>query len=301
MRPPPATAPWLLPILASLVAAPGCTLVTATIVARGPSADTRPADAAGQRPAPRTIPLEVTFVRCAADDVQLREELWRHVDEQALDDERRRALNANGLRAGVVTGQLPEAFAARLSTADAEPADVAGIDASHARRLLHLLPGRGSELVTATHLPSLVLLERRDGQVRGGTYHDATPQFALDARPAADGRVRLELVPEVRHGPVEKSWAGEDGAFRLETGQRRHRMEHLGIDVTVPAGGMLLVGCGGEPSATVGDGLLRDHGDSEENTVRLIAIRPLVRSTDPVFAEPAPIGDEDDDAPLTVE
>ena len=301
MRPPPATAPWLLPIIASLLAAPGCSLATSVLVARRPDADARLADAAVPQPAPRTIPLEVIFIRCAADDVQLRDEIWQHVDELVLDGERRRALNANGLRVGVVTGELPVEFAARLATAEDEPAEVAGVDPAHARRRLRLLPGRGSELVTATRLPSLVLLERREGEVRGGTYHDATPQFAVDARPAADGRVRLEVVPEIRHGPVEKSWAGEDGVFRLETGQRRHRMDHLGIDVTLPPGGLLLVGCGGEPSATVGDGLLRDHGNGDEGTVRLIAIRPLARSTDPAFAEPAPAADGDEGPPLTID
>lgn len=296
MRP----APWLLPILAILVAAEGCSIMTAAAVGRS-SGDAPLAEAAAHRPSPRTIPLEVMFVRCGDDDVQLRDDLWRHVDEQVLDDERRRALNANGLRAGVVTGQLPAEFAERLAASADEPADVAGVDPSRARRLLHLLPGRGSQLVTANRLPSLVILERRDAEVHGATYHDATPQFALDARPAADGRVRLDLVPEVRHGPVEKSWAGEDGMFRLETGQRRHRMDYLGIDVTLPAGGLLLIGCGGEAATTVGDGLLRDHGDGDHAPVRLIAIRPLARSTDPAFTEPPPPDDGDDAPPLTVD
>lgn len=298
MRPPQAIASWLLPILAAAIAASGCSIVTSGIVARGPGADTRLAEAAAHKPAPRTIPLEVTFVRYTADDVQLREEIWQHLDEHVIDGERRRALNANGLRAGVVTGQLPAELAARLSVAEDDPV---GIDPSHARQRLQLLPGRGSELVTATRLQSLVLLERRDGGVRGATYHDATPLFALDAHAAADGRVRLEVVPEVRHGPVEKSWAGEDGAFRLETGQRRHRMEHLGIDVTIPGSGMLVVGCGGEPSTTVGDGLLRERGDRDQGTARLIVIRPLARSIDPAFAEPALPNADDDGPPLTVE
>jgi hypothetical protein len=200
----------------------------------------------------------------------------------------------------VVTGHLPPEFAARLAASADEPADVAGIDPARARRLLNLLPGRGGELVTAHRLPSLVLFEQRDGEVRGATFHDATPEFALDARPAADGRICVELVPEVRHGPVEKSWAGEDGMFRLETGQRRHRMEHLGIVVTVPPGGLVLVGRAGEAATTVGDGLLRDRGDDGQGTVRLLAIRPLARTTDPAFAEPVAASPDDDGPRLPI-
>lgn len=283
MRQPPATAPRLLPIVAILAVTGGCSVLTTAVVERGSAADVPAHDPGVARPPPRTIALEVTFVRCGDDDADLREQIWRHVDEQVIDDSRRRALNANGLRAGVVTGHLPAEFAALLAASAAEPADVAGVDPARARRLLSLLPGRGGELVTAHRLPSLVLFEQQEGEVRGATFHDATPQFMLDARPAADGRIRLELVPEVRHGPVEKSWAGEDGMFRLETGQRRHRMDHLGIDVTVPAGGLLLVGCAGEAASTVGDGLLRDQGD--HGPVRLLVIRPLGRTTDPTFAD----------------
>ncbi|MBM4010528.1 MAG: hypothetical protein FJ286_03980 [Planctomycetes bacterium] len=287
MRPPPATVPWLLPLL--VIAAGGCAIVGET----SPRIDTVDADdprlTSAAKPAQRTVPVEVLFLRCAADDPLLHDDIWTHVDEQAVDAERRRALNANGLRVGVVSGRLPPAFVERLATS-ADAADMVGGDAPGARRRLQLLPGRGSELVTAARLPSLVILEQRDGSVRGGTYHDATTQLALDAHPAADGRVRLEMVPEIRHGPVEKSWAGEDGMFRLETGQRRHRLDYLGVEVTLPLDGMLLIGPAGAPSSSVGDGLLRDQG--EGNTVRLLVIRPLGRSLDPVFAGSEPVDSE---------
>ena len=55
---------------------------------------------------------------------------------------------------------------------------------------------------------------------------------------------------------------------------------------------MLLIGCAGEPSTTVGDGLLRDHGGGgDRGTMRLLVIRPLARSVDPVFASAAAGGD----------
>ena len=83
--------------------------------------------------------------------------------------------------------------------------------------------------------------------------------------------------------------------FRLEAGQRRHRMEHLAIDVTLPTGGLLLVGCAGDPATTVGDGLLREHVEGDHGTLRLIAIRPLARSVDPAFADAATGNDDPDE------
>ncbi len=301
MRPTPANALWLLPLLAGPVAAAGCRLVGSGVVIETASlAQTPAAETPRQKPAARTIHLEVLFVRCDEDDQTLRDELWTFVDERALGDPACRALNANGLRAGIVTGHLPPHLADRFTAGDSAAgpsAEIADVDAALARRVLQLLPGKRSEIVTASQLQSVVLFEQRGGDVQGGTYHDATAQLAIQARPAADGRVRIEAVPELRHGPVEKSWVGEDGMFRLETGQRRHRMQHTGIDVSVPQGCMLVIGCAGDASATVGDVMLREHGRGDRSTMRLVAIRPLDRGADPLFAPPEAAGHQADPIP----
>jgi hypothetical protein len=303
MRPTPANAPWLLPILASAVAVAGCRLLGPGVVVNDVAITEAPvAVDARQKPAARTIHLEVLFVRCNEHDKALCEEIWTFVDERALSDPACRALNANGLRAGIVTGHLPPHLAERFASneaAAAAAADLAGLDAALTRRLLQLLPGKRSEIVTASRLQSVVLLEQCDGEVRGSTFHDVTAEMAVEARPAADGRVRIEAVPELRHGPVEKSWVGEDGMFRLETGQRRHRMDHVGIDVTVPQGSMLVIGCAGDASATVGDVLLREHGRGDRSTMRLLAIRPLDRAADPLFAPADPGGESAEQGALT--
>jgi hypothetical protein len=252
------------------------------------------------RPTPRTIPLELVFVRCDEHDAALRDELWQFIDEQGFDADLRRRLAANGLRVGIVGGHLPPHLAARFTaTAEAGPETLA-TDAAVSRRTLRLLPGRRGEVVMASGIRELVLLEHADGGVRGGTYADASPLVSVRAKPAADGRVEIEAVPEIRHGPVEKSWVGVDGMFRLETGQRRHRLEHLALTALLPREGMLVLACGGDDTASVGDCLLRDHDRGERTSVRLLVIRPLADTIDPLFTPP---GDETvaaDDPPLVV-
>ena len=284
------------------LAAAGCRFVGGTRPSREPVVDAGGgADRArATRPAPRTIPLELVFVRCDEHDAVLRDELWQFVDEQGFDADLRCRLAANGLRVGIVGGHLPPHLAARFTaTAEAGPETLA-TDAAVSRRNLRLLPGRRGEVVMASGIRELVLLEHADGGVRGGTYADASPLVSLRAKPAADGRVEIEAVPEIRHGPVEKSWVGEDGMFRLETGQRRHRLEHLAFTAVLPHDGMLVLACGGTDTASVGDCLLRDHDRGERTSVRLLAIRPLADTLDPLFAPP---GDETvavDDPPLVV-
>lgn len=295
-RPVGNAAPWL---VGAALAAGGC------LVAGGrPDPDATAAakvtlgGAGDSAPVNRTIPLEVSFVRCDPQDEVLGEELWQHVDEQSLSADLRRRLAANGLRVGVVGSHLPPQIAARFT---ANPADAAvgplATDAAVSRRLVRLLPGRRGEIMTASGIKELVLLEQTGGQVRGGTYRDASPLFALEARPAANGCVHVEVTPEIRHGPIEKSWVGEDGMFRLEAGQRRHALDELRFSVTLPREGMLLVGCGGDGTATAGDCLLRDGG---AGSVRVLAIRPLADAVDPLFAPAGEPPDAGDEAPLVV-
>jgi len=250
------------------------------------------------RAAPKTIPLELVFVRHETNDPVLRDELWNLADEQVFDEPLRRRLQANGLRAGVITAQLPPHIAERFlppSVAPGESLPAALPDnPALVRHLLRLLPGRSSDVMAATGLDELVLLEHDGESVRGRTYHDASTLFALRSWPAADGRVRLNLAPTIKHGPMERSWVGEEGMFRLEAGQRRDALAGLTFEATVPTGSMIIVGCGGEPASTAGDAFFRDRAGARSGQ-RLLAIRPLAhaQSLDPMFTPTATAEPED--------
>jgi hypothetical protein len=93
--------------------------------------------------------------------------------------------------------------------------------------------------------------------------------------------MHLEAVPEVKHGPVVRSWVGEEGLFRLEAGQRRHRLDHLEIAATLRPQSLLIVGCAGDATSTIGEALLRDRVGGG---LRLLVLRPLGATVDPLFA-----------------
>jgi hypothetical protein len=241
------------------------------------------------RAAPRTIQLELIFVRHEEHDPVLRDELWNLADEQMLDEPLRRRLQSNGLRAGVVTAQLPPHIADHFlpPATSAEESLPAALPENPAlvRHVLRLLPGRSSDVMAANGIAELVLLEQDGESLRGTTYHDASPMFSLRSWPAADGRVRLQLSPTIKHGPVERSWVGEEGMFRLEAGQRRDPLEDLVFEATVPIGSMIIVSCVGEPASSAGDAFFRDRAGSRSGR-RLLAIRPVQQAlgVDPMFA-----------------
>jgi len=249
----------------------------------------RSAAADRHRAPPQTIPLELIFLRFEEHDPLFRDDLWSLVDEQLLDASLRRRLHANGLRAGVVTARLPAGIADRLlpETTTASDATSAGVsdDPALVRHTLRLLPGRSSDVMSATGIGELVLLEHDGERLHGRTYAAASPLFGVRAWPAADGRVRLHVAPTIKHGPVERTWVGEEGMFRLEAGQRRDALEGLSFEVTVPTGSMLVIGCSGDPASSVGDAFFRDRGGSRSGQ-RLLAIRPdpATPPADPLFA-----------------
>lgn len=240
------------------------------------------------KPEPRTIPLELVFVRFADRDPAMTDDLWRLVDEQVLDDDVRRRLAANGLRAGVVSATLPPELAARFTAASDPVLDRDGPQSlvetpAVVRRMMRMLPGRDNEVVAGSRLDEMVLIECTDGRVQGTTYHDATAIFTLKAWPAANGRVRVQVCPVIKHGPLERAWVGDEGVFRLETGQKRQVLDHLSFETTIAPESMLVVTAAGDLASSVGDAFCRDRGTSADG-LRLLALRPLARARDPLFA-----------------
>jgi hypothetical protein len=271
---------------AALVATSGCRS-GGLLALEGPQLESplEPATAAAGQPpasAARTIPLEITFVRYDAADPLIGTELWTFLDEQAFDPALRRQLATNGLRCGIVTGDLPTHIAERLAAAHLENEADAPLPGGM-RRTLRLLPGKRADVVAAAAVPDLVLLEGTADGPRGHTLHDAGGFIVVRAWPAADGRVKIEAVPEIRHGPLRRSWVGEEGMFRLEAAQTRHRFDHVRIVATLPPQGRLVIACGGEPAATVGDALLREGRADGVASQRLLVIRPAAGGADPAF------------------
>jgi len=234
---------------------------------------------------PVTIPVELSFVRFDEADAVLAGELWDAADEQSLPVATRRLLAANGLRCGIVTGELPPHVAERLAASAWEGAAADGLLPGASRRTLRLLPGRRADVVTAAPTPELILLHGDEDGTRGETFRDAGGYLELRGWPAGGGQVRLELMPEIRHGPVRRSWVGEEGRFRIEAGQARHRFERLRMTAQVPDGGMLLLGPGGEAGATVGDALFGDRAGGGPGVRQMLMVRPLAPAVDPAFGD----------------
>ncbi len=277
-------------------------LVTAALLAGAGGCATwnsQPEDPSQLPPArmsPDSVVLEIAFVRLAVSDASAYGAIWSEVDEQHFDPQLRRQLAANGLRVGVLGQQLPTELRAALEAAATQPEE-RGEDVGTSDTEIDRVPRRrscrhGSRhkiVVSKTH-PTLAFLTQEDGAVRGNVLENAQCLLALKPYPQGDGRVRLDLTPEVEHGEVRTEWAEQAGALMQRIGRERLVLDRLRFVATLSPGQVLVV------STTPDIKGVGEHFFSETAAGRvertLLLIRVAQTQWDDVFAPdqiPAPL------------
>lgn len=222
---------------------------------------------------PDSVVLECFFVRFPFGDPEVNGQLWQEVDEQHFPAELRRRLIRNGFRVGLVGGQPPVILSKLLELKDKPPragdanqVNVADLDSEPrvVRRHLPVHTGRRKEIVTSGVHDQWTVLIREEDQLCGQTYSNAQGVLAVQTFPQGDGRVRVELVPELHHGRPRQRWVGEQGMLRLEAGRPRRVFDEMAISATLAPGSMLLItslpdrpGSLGHHFLTEGDGHLQ--------------------------------------------
>ncbi len=200
---------------------------------------------------PDSVVLEIFFIRVPFGQPDANQVLWQQVDEQQLPNDLRRRLEQNGFRAGLISSQPPEVLSKLMELKD-KPAPTPGMasqlkiaemdqEPRVVRRYLQLRFGKRSEIIASDVYDELPVLTREPGGVCGHTYPKAQGLLALQAAPEADGRERLNLVPEVHYGEPRQRYVGEGAALLLEAGRARKTFDDLTITAVLPPGHMLLI------------------------------------------------------------
>lgn len=233
------------------------------------------------------VALEVFFVRVPMGDQTVIGPLWSGVDEQAIPLDVRQRLGANGFVVGQVGGQLPAAITDLLKIRDDAPTldenkptsvDMAKPTILHRKRIDVYQPETPNQIVVTgereRHEKLVVLFcDEEDGSptVRGQTFYAAQGSLLTKVHPQADGRVKLDIVPEVEHGDsVREITPQEGGGFALRFTPRRRTFDRLRVALDLAPGEMLIFSCQPDRPGSLGQQFFSDRQSDILNQVVLM-------------------------------
>ncbi len=253
-----------------------------------------PLGAGGRLVQPRRCVLDVVILTRPQGDPAFDGAIWSGGDEQIVEPELRRALQANGLRVARITGDLPPELEALVRSGPPNQPDVHTI----------VNPTGDSTLIDPTRgepLPALnLLLSHPDGKIKGKVYQDAKAFVRLTASFDSGDGVTLRLVPELHHGPVKRGYGviGNSGAlpgpqeFKITSGQQEETFRELAASIDLDEGQYVVLGVRPERKGSLGDVLLQKpepHSDRILQTLVLIwARRAGSGSSESNMPEPPP-------------
>ena len=200
---------------------------------------------------PDSVALEIFLIRLPPGEPGVNARVWDEVDEQHFPAELRQRLAKNGFRVGIVGEQVPDVLAKLMELKDqpaptGEPQRVTAkeMEATPRVALRHLQTraGQRNEIITSGVYEHLPVLLAESGELRGQTYCQAQGMLALAVSPQADGRVQLDLVPELHHDQSRQHWVGDQAMWRLETGRPKRSFDDMKITAVLMPGSMLLLG-----------------------------------------------------------
>ncbi|HEX5106472.1 MAG TPA: hypothetical protein VFV87_21785 [Pirellulaceae bacterium] len=231
----------LRPLLASMI------LLSAVGCARLATQPSEPSKLPPARMSPDSVVLEVAFVRLPALDRAAYDAIWDQADEQHFPAELRRELGVNGLRAGVLGQQIPAELRELLDAAPnaleerSEDVTTSDVEVNRAPRRLQCRSGRRAKIIVSKTHSFLALLLNEQQQVRGHALTDAQCLLALKAYPQGNGRVKLDITPEVEHGQHRTEWVGSEGSLMQRVGRDKLVVDRLRMDALLAPGQTLVI------------------------------------------------------------
>ena len=247
---------------------------------------------------PDSAVLEVFSIRLPPAESDLNSRLWEKVDEQQFPTELRRKLEKSGFRAGILAGQIPPVLAQLLDLKD-KPRSNDGVQEVKISDMVaparvtsqHMQTREGSryEIMSSGVVEKMPILVSEGGEIHGETFEQAQGMFALHVAPQPDGRVQVELVPEIHHGENRQHWVGDQSIFRLETGRKKQAFEELKLTATMSPGAMLLLGSQPNRQGSLGHYFfLESNGRDDRCDEKLILVRLCQTQHDDITA-PRPL------------
>jgi len=256
----------------------------------------------GQIIEPKKCALRVAILDRPFRDPVLNEVVWRAVDEQSIAPEARSALQANGLRMGRITGDIPLELESIL---DAPPPN------KIEPVTFYLDEGEQTLVSVCEPADQISLILNRDNRVFGKDYGDAGGFFRVTPQHHDGAAVSLRFTPEIHYGPVQRSFQAVHQAaayapqqFKITDGQREESLRDLSAEIVLEPGQVAVLGCLPERERSLGSFLFTlADAQADQRRQRLVLVWATRNQMGVVdedgkekAAEPPPVVEADADA-----
>jgi hypothetical protein len=251
----------------SLLALVGCTLSQTEIR----KANDSPRMLIGNRViAAKRCLLKVAILSRPVKDEALNTILWRSADEQGVPADTRRALEANGLRVGLITGDLPSEVKEILEARPPHKVDPLSI----------ANPSGEPALVDMASAQQLSLfMSRQDKSVGGKNYSDVHGYLRIVASYDSSIGVSIRAAPELHHGPFQHGWTAAPAVgpmapmqFMAKTGQQEETFRDLEANLNLMPGQIAVFGSLPEKRGSLGDFLFSGVEPNSDRIVQKVVL-----------------------------
>jgi hypothetical protein len=221
---------------------------------------------------PKRCLLKVAILSRPFSDPLIHDVIWRVADEQMIPPKDRRAWEVNGLRLGRIIGELPLELEALLKDTES-PNKVTPTS-------FFVQSGEPTLVSVSQAVGQASLLMNRDNRIFGNDYKDVSGYFRVTARHETANNVSLRLVPEIHHGPVQRTFQALPTAapispqeFSIKNGQQEETIRELATSMVLEPGQVAVIGCRPDQKRSVGTFFFtQSETRSDERLEKLILI-----------------------------
>ncbi len=242
---------------------------------------------------PGAVALEIAVAQIDQDQLETLDKLWNQLDHQAIELETRKRLDQNGLRVGVIPPKSPELLNQLLDdksidTSQLEPWQQQYVRSGHDKRRSLILheriqngEGEAHEVPVSDVLPVASWSVTTSDSQFTGQGEQVRGFIKLVTYPKGDGRVTIELVPQIHHGRQRPTIGVAEDAFFFKNQQSVQVLKELRVMYSVRPGETLILGPNAQLEAL--GGVMFGHGQRNDFWHRLLLIRLVRTQHDDLF------------------
>lgn len=221
---------------------------------------------------PKRCLLRVAILTRPFGDPLVDKAIWVDADEQVVAPQERRAWEVNGLRIGRIVGELPHDVQAFLE--ETSP------NKKVSPATFFVESGEQTLISISESVEQASLLLNRENHVFGRDFSAASGFFRTTAQHEGARSVSLRFVPEIHHGPIQRTYqplatASTDAPrqFRINDGQQEETLRDLPVNLVVEPGQVVAIGCRSEQKRSLGSFLFTQAvAHSDQRIQKLILI-----------------------------